>query len=331
MKRVTEQYKELMHYTTIGGLMGIVSTGCLWATHAAFLNDAAEMKHYYDVRLPDVVTEVLRDVIFEQSHSSEVVADAINLDGGIERVVPIEAAAAVRSLRSVTLTFNEPYVFAMSGTADERVAGSGLLSQWRGYGRDGGYCIVFDTERFEKLLSHESKTFHYQSIQWGNTYYYGLDGIQPAMEDMAEAEVDLREGIRSWIDTGGVEATPRFLQAITTLSCMYKHWGFFEEHEVRVVAIPMRADVLDQMTPADREAKPQKPILACSRAGIAVPYLEMFRDLPGIGCRGRLPIKRIIIGPHADAASRRDAIERLLVANGYDAQVSSSEIPYLGR
>jgi len=106
---------------------------------------------------------------------------------------------------------------------------------------------------------------------------------------------------------------------------------FFEEHEVRVVAIPMRADVLDKMRPADREAKPQKPILACSRAGIAVPYLEMFRDLPGIGCRGRLSIKRIIIGPHADAASRCDAIERLLVANGYDAQVSSSEIPYLGR
>lgn len=42
-KTVYEEYSELMHYTTADGLMGIVTSKTLWATHARFLNDSEEV------------------------------------------------------------------------------------------------------------------------------------------------------------------------------------------------------------------------------------------------------------------------------------------------
>lgn len=38
-RSIAESYSELMHYTTADGLKGIVTSGCLWATHIKFLND----------------------------------------------------------------------------------------------------------------------------------------------------------------------------------------------------------------------------------------------------------------------------------------------------
>jgi hypothetical protein len=42
-------------------------------------------------------------------------------------------------------------------------------------------------------------------------------------------------------------------------------------------------------------------------------------------------IKRIIIGPHQEKEKRKRAIEILLNQLGIDAEVSVSEIPYLGQ
>ena len=46
-----EKYPGLMHYTTGAGLTGIISTDCLWASRALFLNDTTEMAHFFDARL----------------------------------------------------------------------------------------------------------------------------------------------------------------------------------------------------------------------------------------------------------------------------------------
>jgi hypothetical protein len=51
-----------MHYTTAGGLSGIVSSGCFWAMHAAFLNDAEELTHFFDSRLNDLVEDAISSI-----------------------------------------------------------------------------------------------------------------------------------------------------------------------------------------------------------------------------------------------------------------------------
>lgn len=329
-KLVTEQYSELMHYTTAAGLAGIVSSGCLWATHAAFLNDAEEMKHFFDARLLDIcLTEVL-PYANELARSPEV-AKNMDAEGGVSRVARAESESLATRLRSATLTFNHPYVFSMSAARDPRVSHSGLLSQWRGYGPDGGYALVFDTVEFDRLLKLEGAAFQYQHAQWGDVHYYGVDSSnQPSTEDVAESEAVLRTGIAKLIRGGTAEETEGFYQAISSLSCLYKHWGFWEEHEVRVVTIPVDAEIA-RLSAAAGETRPQKPFKTFLRAGVPVPYLELFTSPHSGAMPPRLPIKRVIVGPHSQKALREQAVQRLLAAHGYDVEVVCSQIPYIGR
>jgi len=44
---------------------------------------------------------------------------------------------------------------------------TGFSAQWRGYGSDGGYAIVFETDGLQQLLDEEFKSFHYQVMVWG--------------------------------------------------------------------------------------------------------------------------------------------------------------------
>jgi hypothetical protein len=67
------------------------------------------------------------------------------------------------------------------------------------------------------------------------------------------------------------------------------------------------------------------------RQGMPVPYLELFGCTNASQVRTRLPIKRVIVGPHRDAVARAQAVDRLLTSNGYDAKAVLSQIPYIGR
>lgn len=51
---ISQTHPELFHYTGISGLEGIVKSQTLHATHAAFLNDAAEIRAFA-VRLPEIL------------------------------------------------------------------------------------------------------------------------------------------------------------------------------------------------------------------------------------------------------------------------------------
>lgn len=51
---IAETHPELFHYTGIGGLEGIVKSQTLWATHAAFSNDATEIRAF-EARLPQIL------------------------------------------------------------------------------------------------------------------------------------------------------------------------------------------------------------------------------------------------------------------------------------
>jgi len=328
-KTVTEQYAELMHYTTADGLLGIVSNDCLWASHAAFLNDGQEMTHFFDARLPDLVFPEMLTFAKELALLPGNV-EKMDAEGGIEVVARTDAHKWAEKLRVVTLEFNHPHIFSMSAVSDSFVANSGLLSQWRGYGNDGGYALVFDCSEFDRLLTVENQTYHYQHATWCDVFYYGIDpSSQASSEDVAALEAVLRVGIDKLIRGGTVEETASFYPAISSLSCMYKHRGFFEEHEVRVIAIPVDEEVA-RLAEVEGEARLRKPIKTFLRGGLPVPYLELFIRPSAEQCRVRLPIKKIIVGPHREGTIRKQAVQRLLAANGYDAEVVCSEIPFVG-
>jgi hypothetical protein len=48
----------LYHYTTLKGLLGIVSSRCLWASDIRYMNDSAEMKHAADLIKKDIARRI---------------------------------------------------------------------------------------------------------------------------------------------------------------------------------------------------------------------------------------------------------------------------------
>jgi hypothetical protein len=106
----------------------------------------------------------------------------------------------------------------------------------------------------------------------------------------------------------------------TFLSCQYKHSGFHQEQEVRIVAI--RAEDENQ-SPVD---KPVREVRHFLRNGTHVPYIPLFEALPD-GC---LPITRVIVGPHQRKSQRKAVIESMLATYEIDAHVEVSDIPYVG-
>ena len=329
-KIVSEEYAELMHYTTVEGLTGIVSNDCLWASNYEFLNDTKEIEHFFDVRLGELVSRQVSKYENELKLAPEN-AKSVAADGGFDNVVRLDADDLTEILRKVTLKFNNPYIFSMSATADPLVAQNGLLSQWRGYGSDGGYAIVFDTAELERLLKSEVETYHYQHVQLADAHYHGIEFVnKPVACEVLEWEAELSAGIARFIrESSAVEIEDCF-DAISSLSFLYKHWGFSEEHEVRVVAIPADREVA-RLTEAKGETRLPRPIKTFLRGGLPVPYLDLFARSSAEQGRVHLPIKKVIVGPHREGAIRKQAVQLLLAANGYEAEVVRSEIPYIGR
>jgi hypothetical protein len=321
---VSQQYSELLHYTTLDGLRGILSSGCLWATDASYLNDSSEITHFFDQRLRNLVKEVA----YKRAHELALIPQhlaTIVKDGGFEKVVDMETDAWQSSLRNVTLAMNRPFVLSFSGPSDARVQHSGLLSQWRGYGGDGGYAIVFDTHQLEAMVAAEAQAHHYAQVLMGDVYYQGIDPkIQPATPDVAEYEAIVHQGISRLVRGGTAEETERFYEAVTGLSCLYKHWGFWEEREVRVVVLPVSSEVAHS---TELHAPPKKAIKTVIRNDKHVPYVELFTA----AFSGKLPIRRVIVGPHKNRDLNEICVRELLIINGYDVKVVQSEIPYIGK
>jgi Protein of unknown function (DUF2971) len=326
---VTKEYSELLHYTTAGGLTGILSSGALWASHASFLNDSKEITRFFDARLPTLAGDAIREFI-TKNLADPSVSSKIESEGGVDAVVQKAVEFATRPIRAATLKFNQPFIFSMSGARTGRVAKSGQLSQWRGYGGDGGYAIVLDSEKFDQLLKQEGQTRHYQFAQWGDVFYYGAEADQqPSSEEVGQYEETVRKGGVALAQGQHPETVDGLYDAVTSLACLFKHWGFVEEQEVRVVAIPAAIDVAAAAAAAG-DSRPAPVVKSFLRSGVPVPYLELFATADKSEIRSRLPIKRVIVGPHRDKVRRAHAVEHLLRSNGYESEVVCSEIPYAG-
>jgi hypothetical protein len=109
---ISDSFPEsIYHYTDINGLMGLLSSGCIWATHVNRLNDLSENKLGFNI----VISHI-------QDNPPESSRPLIN--------------KAILELQSV-----DTYVACYSSERD-------LLSQWRNYtGSQVGYSIGFDARK----------------------------------------------------------------------------------------------------------------------------------------------------------------------------------------
>lgn len=151
-KDVSAAYDELFHYTGASGLTGIITTGTLWVTHAALLNDQEEYHIFFDKRLPALLRRAI-DVAYASVKDRSDVKRTMKKAGGVQTYKERTLSELIPMLADRTRGMNEPYVLSFCASTSERISAHGLLSQWRGYGKDGGYAIAFDTAGLEALWS----------------------------------------------------------------------------------------------------------------------------------------------------------------------------------
>ena len=323
-KPISETHPELYHYTTAIGLKGIIEKQTLWATHCEYLNDSMEIKYYFSSRF----SKILEDLKNQFSGDDQKTLDhfyAVIPSGMYDDLL----VAAVPHITS----------FCTVEGFGEDVKMDGLLSQWRGYGHDGGYAIVFKTSGLECLFEVEKGKWGYDELYLLNVVY-STDDLNQIQDEFGKHEKVIYSNLlnysnsiiksckerRSSLDSYAIE---KMYHSLVECVCRYKHGGFKEEKEVRIVAIPLNREAIQSENNKGKhaEGKPKKQFL---RSGNIIPYIDLFEGITGLPDK-RLPIQRIIVGPHPEKLKRKKAIEILLEQEGIDAEVMVSGIPFLGR
>jgi Protein of unknown function (DUF2971) len=284
--------------------------------------------------LPDVLRPVFKNIFAELNPQQQQLL--------LDTYDSIDMAEQEESKKLATIMFNvtfvgiekkppiaEPYItaFCRVDKNDERVANHGLLSQWRGYGPQGGYSIIFDAEGLRQLVEEEAKKWAYSTGFSGDVVYSSATDAEiydEFGEHIKAIQKNWERALRTH-DHKGLENTfSRFIAC----ACRFKHWGFAEENEFRIVLPPTSSEVVEAAKKQGRTILP-KPVSFFVRNGTTVPYINLFEGITG-SLGKHLPIKRIIVGPHPEKEKRKLAVEKLLSQHNIEADVSVSEIPFLG-
>lgn len=339
--KTSEVYKKLYHYTTWNGLSGILNNQSLRATHYKFLNDTTEIS-LFAPRLIKFLHPYVLKKYNELLKESPSLANAISEAGGLDAVAEHYVEAIYYT------TSKEFYITSFCGIdpEDKYINDNGLLSQWRGYGKDGGFAVMFDTQKLEERLRLEYERFDYIGFILADIVYSDNEEkfkseLSAQIHDIAEY---LMEGFwlnMKQIKEGGQidenpplafvqraqDALPAFVQCVSR----YKHRGFKEENEVRIVAMPLPQEYRTQeyLQLAEQDAvrlKPDKKREFREKNGELIPFIELFNS-PDIV----LPIEKIIVGPHKEKEGRAAALHIMLRNIGIEGiDITVSDIPYIG-
>lgn len=301
---VHEVHPELFHYTSAGGLAGILRSQSLWSTHWQYLNDAGELRHFSE-KLPSLLKNE-RIAVAEEFARNRLV------DAEVQGLVQMFQDSVVPP--DPTRQIFEFYVtsFCTPEGSFEEVRSHGLLSMWRCYG-NGGYALVFDTAELDLLLREEAKV-------WPSRIVFGDVGYSCDPPNVLDSRIAALPELRKKFSESMFDSQEAFeviLEPLLDCFIHYKHWAFAEEREVRLTTIlngeQIRAvGTKDGTTRRERERHNQD----------GVPRIHL---LEGLG--HRLPIKRVIVGPGPHQPAREAELRVLLGELKLDIPVVLSNIP----
>lgn len=322
-KKFHEEHKEVMHYTSASGLQGIVTRKTLWASHASFLNDAEEVEGFFSRVFPEILRPELEKHVAESQDLASCVQTAgqlgMNLfDHFLEKIV--------KRFRDAELRAQDHYIASFCAAKDEWISQNGLLSQWRGYGVNGGYAIVFDSAKLDSMLATEGDIYYEERLLWSDVQYDMAEPSEVEDEQVLEHIRKVKKGAYIFLTTGEVNMdVEEALESSSVLSVLCKHKGFAEEKEVRIVVSEPSAEVGPD--PSNQSGKSYRRTYSYLRDGVLVPCIHLFEDQK----LNALPIRRVIVGPHPEKQERKKSVEILLRDHGIDAEVSVTDTPFRGK
>ncbi|MEQ8267298.1 MAG: DUF2971 domain-containing protein [Parvibaculum sp.] len=326
----------IYHYTDKNGLTGIIGSQQLWATRFDGLNDKSEVEHFHQLLVSAVLKKAIPAAL-KVLPASFSARRRFERNGGFRQVLSRDITNLLTSSHEAAFAGNEfdqavfpPFItsFCTHDRSQPYEQKNGLLSQWRGYGKNGRYALVLDTNALEKNLELEKSSFEYSFMQLDRVVYNNsaLD-FEGRFNDVITHFVQTFVQFAASGDLASVDNIAEDDNLIRYISgaTLLKHQGFREEQEIRVVAFPMQAaheEKARQISMEDGTAlKPVKPQFARVSGERPVEYIKLFGD----AC-GQLPIRRIIVGPSSDQEANFQYAKKLV---GPRVPVVKSETPFI--
>jgi hypothetical protein len=318
-------HPELHHYTNVPGLDGIRKSQPAWAINYRHLNDTKEVK-VLEEPLIEALTKRLSPLLEDRQRRSPRVREAIEkTGGGIAEIAADQATRVVGSFYDTLFRSPAPleiYVTSFCTHVNDPYAKEhGLLSQWRGYGGEGGgYCIVFDTAALIELLQREFEA-HYWVIPLNLAQvHYRIADL--SVEDVfAPLLIATHKLFSALLDHTEIpeKAIGYFLWAASLL----KHQGFREENEARIVATPGTQHDLDALraTYGDMSLPPLKAIRSENGMAGSRQFVALFESL-----HRELPIRQVIVGPSRNQDKNFTKALELL---GRGIEIKRSDTPFI--
>lgn len=303
----------LFHYTTGNGLLGILSKNEIWSTAYYCTNDETELRAGRGVLTPLFLSKTHKVVKAGDSRVLTICRRGANIwdyANGFEEMIFRLAV----SLISV-------YITCFCRPSSEEDFLHGLLSQWRGYGADGGYALQFNRtklqERVEQINKVEDLNYHLQDVHYSpnnslkvelldhtevftNAYLNYLDTI--ANFDLSQKS--MRNPLASLPHKALLSLLDYLIQTKST--------HFSEEKECRLSLIDpisngSKAVVIDYF----------------NRNGLLVPFTRTPTNFNILDC-----VDWIIVGPSPRIDNRFHSVSQMVRNMGLNIKVRPSHIPF---
>lgn len=306
----------LYHYTTQAGLLGILKSKSIWATHIRYLNDTSEGQ---------IFAELLQNELKQRTAAqpNDAFAGLAALSHMMGRALSQHTDRDIFMHGSMAFSWiidQDAFVTSFSGEPD-------LLSQWRAYSGDTGYSIGFTGSYLEsagvRFLANRKGSF-----------CDDRKPLVPCRYCNEQEKESLKREIKENIDSYSHEAEQTASQATLTTKADFmalgriakkhffplgkqraviKDWAFREEAEWRLVFQLERMGT----THSEPEFRPGRSML--------IPYF----DVKLASENQPLEIPQILIGPCPHPVESKKSVERLLRKKGVrNFEVKNSEIPY---
>jgi Protein of unknown function (DUF2971) len=305
----------LFHYTNANGLLGIFDSSEIWSTAYYCANDEQELSAG-----SGVLSNIFRTRAHQLRQENDPRADLF-LRRGVD--IMDYADGFERQLMALTMSSFIAYITCFYKPSAKEDFHHGLLSQWRGYGADGGYALQFSRTRLLEAIKNANKVCDL-NYDLEDVYYTPENPLKDLVLEQRGAFLDefehhLNEHAKPLSSNRTSMRNPIFdlmkgplIPLLDYLICT-KNGHFAEERECRLSLIQPAA-----VGPSFR------PVKRYSRNGLIVSYTttpkESFDVLGAVDW--------ILIGPGPRMAARFKAICELVKHSGRKIGVRPSHIPF---